>query len=319
MKNNNFKKFIIYFLMSGFLIKLIGSVFKGYFIPHEKNNYKPRILHKKSLVIITISLCFIKILLSGYLFLIYPNEAKMSELMSVQILEMVNKERGEYNIHYLSRNSILDIVALEKAEDMFNNNYFAHKSTDGKMIWDLIDENEYSYLYVGENLAMNFTEAESAHNALMQSETHKINILNEQYNEIGIAVIGGIMDGKKTNVLVQLFASSSDVPIKNYSVSDRNNINTTTEALIDSKVKIVSAQLVNQTGFNSKIIKISYYVFSFILILIILSLIVNILIKFSVQHKSVIIQSMFVIIFVISLMYIKLHHLEYVIDKIFII
>ena len=51
---------------------------------------------------------------------------------------------------------------------------------------NICKKNEYKYIYVGENLAMNFNTSNSVHNALMQSLTHKKNILNTQYKDIGL-------------------------------------------------------------------------------------------------------------------------------------
>ena len=73
--------------------------------------------------------------------------------------------------------------ALAKAEDMAINNYFAHYSPNGKKPWDWINRDNYAYLFVGENLAINFTSAEAVHEALMNSPTHRQNILNEKSME----------------------------------------------------------------------------------------------------------------------------------------
>jgi hypothetical protein len=192
-------------------IKDSCSIFRNYFIPSECNNFKPRVLRTKSLAIIAIALLILKASVTGYLFFIYPNLAKMSALMQDEVQDLINIERAGSGEPALNVNEILNKVAKAKADDMIKNSYFAHKSLDGKMIWDTINRSEYPYLYVGENLAMNFTSAQSAHKALMLSPTHKKNILNDKYTEIGIAVASGEINGKNTNVLVQVFGHAKTV------------------------------------------------------------------------------------------------------------
>ena len=184
------------------------SIFKVYFIPAECNEYKPKILRTKSLAIIAVVLFLLKAAVTSYLFFIYPNVARMSEMISQEVYNLVNNERRGNNLNTLIFNDKLNIAAQAKANDMIKNNYFAHKSPDGKMPWDWIDRNQYAYLYAGENLAMNFTSAFSAHQALIMSESHRKNILNSRYSDIGIAVAKGVIDGRETNILVELFGSA---------------------------------------------------------------------------------------------------------------
>ena len=186
------------------------NIFKDFFIPHKDNNHKPKILHTRSLAIIVFSLSLLKIWTVAYLFFIYPNQAEMQNQINKEILVLINKERINNNLSELKENKVLDSSALAKADDMIINNYFNHYSPNGKKPWDWISRTVYPYLFVGENLAMNFTSAESVHNALMQSPSHKKNILNEKYSDIGLAVVSGKIDGKNTNILVQLFGSENN-------------------------------------------------------------------------------------------------------------
>jgi len=183
-----------------------GTVFYDYFIPHEGNGHKPKILRTKSLAIVVVLALFLKIVVAGYLFFIYPNEAEMQQQMTKEILALINEERNGNNLPELAANNILDTSALAKAEDMSIHNYFAHYSPAGKKPWDWISRQDYAYLLVGENLAINFTSAQAVHEALMNSESHKKNILNEKYKDIGLAVVSGEIDGERTNILVQIFA-----------------------------------------------------------------------------------------------------------------
>jgi len=184
-----------------------SSLFMDYFIPHDGNNHKPKILRAKPLLIIVIFSILLKLGVMGYLFFIYPNMAKMQTEIVSEILTLTNQDRQDNNLPSFEINPVLSSSALAKANDMIANNYFSHYGPDGKKPWDWINRGEYAYLNIGENLAMNFSTANSAHLALMQSPLHKKNILNNNYQEIGLAVVSGEIDGKSTTILVELFGS----------------------------------------------------------------------------------------------------------------
>ena len=66
----------------------------------------------------------------------------------------------------------------------------------------------YKYRYAGENLARDFSNASSAMDAWMNSPTHKENILNPKYKEIGIGVVEGDLAGTDTTIIVQFFGAT---------------------------------------------------------------------------------------------------------------
>jgi hypothetical protein len=68
-------------------------------------------------------------------------------------------------------------------------------------------EEGYAYKAAGENLAINFTDAKEQQSAWMESKTHRANILNANYREIGVAVVEGKIDGQHSIVTVQLFGT----------------------------------------------------------------------------------------------------------------
>ncbi len=63
--------------------------------------------------------------------------------------------------------------------------------------------------YAGENLARDFSNASDAINAWMNSPTHKENILNPKYREIGVGVVEGDLAGSDTTIIVQFFGTKS--------------------------------------------------------------------------------------------------------------
>ena len=388
-----------------------GSVFKDYFVPHDGNDNKPKLLRAKSLAAIVIVLLLLKITVTGYLFFIYPDQAEMAAKMTTEILKLTNQDRIANNLVPLSLNSVLSASALAKAENMVINNYFAHHSPDGKKPWDWISRDKYAYLLVGENLAMNFTSAQSAHQALMQSPSHQNNILNAKYNDIGLAVISGEMNGKRTNILVELFsyekppqpvlaakpdqtagnteeklAKAEDektevLATQNIKAEEQPAIAPKTESLPkpapqqkpetkedlpESKTEPVKPRIImledftplargepttialgeeettispnlalernpntkvsfyavttdKKIGLANKLIAWSKYIYLGALLLMIMALIVNIVIRITIQHKPVIIQTIVAIFFIGGLISLRLHILEHILENVAIV
>jgi len=126
------------------------------------------------------------------------------------VITLSNQERTAKNIPALQSSDKLTKAASDKAEDMISNNYFAHNSPNGITPWFWIEKNKYDYTYAGENLAMDFKTAEKEQRAWMESETHRKNILNPNYQEIGVAVRTGMLSGHLTTLVVQEFGARKD-------------------------------------------------------------------------------------------------------------
>ncbi|MFH1413178.1 MAG: CAP domain-containing protein [bacterium] len=323
-----------------------GSVFKDYFIPNDHNDHRPKILRPKPLMAIILILIVLKVSLIGYLFWIYPDRAEMSEQIAKQIIELTNQTRITNGLESYELNPKLSEAALAKAKDMLEQGYFAHHGPDGKKPWNWIDRGQYQYMLVGENLAMNFSSAQSAHNALMQSESHKKNILNDKYDDMGLAVVSGELNGELTNILVELFATTKSSSL---AMSDDTEPDQKLEPkLVDNEqVSVLSAQTVKpqvkispnilletepnqdiawtsiadntKAGKASKMIIISKYIYLIVLAVLIIALLVNIIIRISIQRKSVIIQSLIVIMLVSGMLLLRVHILESLLDKVAII
>ena len=122
-----------------------------------------------------------------------------------KIIKLTNESRLEIGVEPLSINKKLTEAAEKKAKHMFEFQYFDHNGPDGSTPWDFIKAEKYKYRYAGENLAIQFKDVESAHKALMKSPSHKDNILNENYKDIGVAIKKGNMNGKEVILIVYIF------------------------------------------------------------------------------------------------------------------
>ncbi len=68
----------------------------------------------------------------------------------------------------------------------------------------------YNYLMAGENLAVNFIQAEDVETAWMNSPGHKANILNKNFANIGIGISQGQFQGHTAIFVVQEFGLAAE-------------------------------------------------------------------------------------------------------------
>lgn len=130
-----------------------------------------------------------------------------NKISTSDIISMVNSSRSQMNLTPLVLNSQLESAANSKAEDMFNDQYFAHVSPSSRTPWDFISSAGYNYVYAGENLAIGYDNTVELQNAWMNSPDHRENILNPNYREIGIVAINRIYQGNNTTIVVEEFGS----------------------------------------------------------------------------------------------------------------
>lgn len=190
------------------------------FIPQEKNNHRALLL-QPSFLGIFIAIYLLNQSILNSLTVLKPGVLGYSSEITIQkVLDQTNIERQKQNLPLLHYNKILSESAKSKAEDMFTNNYWAHNSPQGKTPWDFFKTAGYRYSIAGENLAKDFYDTESLMKAWMNSPTHRDNILNTKYQEIGIAVVDGILNGVKTTLVVEHFGSPLSGEIANDTVSN---------------------------------------------------------------------------------------------------
>ena len=140
----------------------------------------------------------------------------------MQIVSLTNAQREQHKVPAVKENPKLTKAAEARVKDMFDKDYWDHFAPDGKEPWDAIKAQTYEYSYAGENLAKGFTDANSTVQAWMNSQTHKENLLNSNYEEIGIAVASGNLKGRNTTIIVQLFASPFEKGVKPVTAFGKN-------------------------------------------------------------------------------------------------
>ena len=124
------------------------------------------------------------------------------------IIELTNRSRLENGVHPLVESEKLTKAAEAKADAMFEFQYFDHNSPEGESPFVFVRAVGYNYSNAGENLVMDFACAETAQQGLMDSPSHRRNILNEKFREIGVSIKHGILDGEETIFTVYFFGAS---------------------------------------------------------------------------------------------------------------
>lgn len=150
----------------------------------------------------------------------FPKTAYLTSITSERLIEMTNIERRGVGIHGLEENVYLKEAALRKAESILDEQIFEH-NINGRRFSSWVKEVGYEYSYVGENLAIDFVSSEGVIKAWLESRGHRENLLNEEYSEIGIAVVEDYFEGAYTTIVVQVFGTPAkiNVPVE---VASRN-------------------------------------------------------------------------------------------------
>ncbi len=189
-----------------------GRHLLDHFVPHERNQHNPHALKHRVLVGYSVILVLLKAL-ALIVPVVLPSSSLYSSAVTPQnIVSLTNQTRQNLNLTALSVNEKLSQAASAKAQDMVANQYFAHTSPAGVTPWSWFQQAGYKYLVAGENLAVHFTSAEGVTEGWMASPSHRANIVNARYSEIGVGVAMGEFEGYQTTFVVQMFGLPVGAP-----------------------------------------------------------------------------------------------------------
>ena len=118
-----------------------------------------------------------------------------------EFLDKINEVRFKNNLPALQIDDTVENVARLKAQDLAENNYFSHTSQKYGTPFEMLSTSGVIYKTASENIAGN-ASIDGAINSWMNSESHRSNILSNNFNYTGIAVVHSNTYGK---ILVQFF------------------------------------------------------------------------------------------------------------------
>lgn len=221
-----------------------------FFLPHKKKN-KHKKAHLLSLSALMVYIFLFGFLQTGFTVLRAYQPGVLgttSAITKEEIINLTNSERQKYGLSKVTDNDQLDKAALQKVKNMFEENYWAHESPSGKTPWVWIQNEGYAYRYAGENLARGFYNSKDVVAAWMASKMgHRENLLSSKYQEIGVAVEDGVLNGEKVTLVVQLFGTQMGAAIEAGKVDNENAKTGTDEkiATIPNAEKPAQIQNVN--------------------------------------------------------------------------
>jgi uncharacterized protein YkwD len=119
-----------------------------------------------------------------------PRAAAAAELTPQQkVLRLVNQHRAAAGCPALTMNDKLKTAAQHHANDMANKNFFSHVGSNGSTFMTRVDATGYPWVMLGENIAAGQATPRGVVDAWMNSPSHRANILNCGFREIGVAHI----------------------------------------------------------------------------------------------------------------------------------
>lgn len=170
-------------------------------MPNRPHNFralsKPKQLHKKEhrhyWPYIPVSLLVIATVLASTL---QPMQHKgvlaYATNMSIdQLLSATNQQREQNSAGDIQLSGNLNNAAQAKANDMVARNYWSHNTPDGQEPWVFINNAGYKYLKAGENLAYGFTTSNDAVTGWMNSPSHRENLLDTGFTQVGFGFANG--------------------------------------------------------------------------------------------------------------------------------
>jgi uncharacterized protein YkwD len=181
--------------------------------PRNSNNHRAKALQPTAITTYISLLLVVQIVLTGVANFAPGILGYASNITVADLLKYTNERRIAAGSGQVALNDQLSNAAKAKAEDMFAGQYWAHTSPTGRDPWSFIVESGYTYLFAGENLARDFGDSKGVVEAWMNSSSHKDNLLNSRYQDVGFAVVNGKYNGYETTLVVQMFGTKpSGIP-----------------------------------------------------------------------------------------------------------
>jgi len=170
----------------------------NHLIPTKDNNHRAKLLSNKVLAVIAIGLLSFNLLTPVNL----TAQADTDKITKSSLLEKHNEFRKEHNLGELKVNTLLNLSAQNKANEMMRNDCWSHYCPDNRSPWEFFNDAGYDYSFAGENLAEGFYTIEKIMTAWINSETHRENMMRDKYTEIGFGIAEGPYQNNEDNVIV---------------------------------------------------------------------------------------------------------------------
>lgn len=173
-----------------------------------------------------------------------PQPNLVASVLPGAVVALTNEQRGDNGLGSLKASALLNQAAQLKANDMAAKSYYAHVSPDGTIPPAWLNKVGYRFQAMGENLVVDRESSEQVVSAWMGSQSHRENILNPQFTEIGIGIAYGNYKGRDTTYVVQMLArpmgGATPAPVKKVTVTPTKPV-TQTKPLVPTPVPTKTA------------------------------------------------------------------------------
>lgn len=120
---------------------------------------------------------------------IYPIvSAELKEGFEYQLFDLTNASRVNHQLPILTWDKHVRGTARKHSSDMAQNQYFSHTNLEGESPFDRLDNDQINFHMAGENLAYGQFSSIFAHEGLMNSMGHRKNILQKDFEYLGVGV-----------------------------------------------------------------------------------------------------------------------------------
>ncbi len=186
------------------LVKRTHASLRRIVVPHRDNDYRPHLIRTSGIVLLVTVVTALQL---SYNFVQTGSVlGQTTNITADQLLASTNEQRRTNGEKPLVVNTKLTQAAANKAQDMFDKQYWAHTSPTGVAPWTWFGRANYQYTEAGENLARGFSTSDGVVTAWMDSADHRANILDSNYTDVGFAIKQGVLDGKTTTLVVAFYA-----------------------------------------------------------------------------------------------------------------
>ncbi|MEB3885987.1 CAP domain-containing protein [Lyngbya sp. CCY1209] len=115
-----------------------------------------------------------------------PTEPPTGTSFPEQVIELTNNFRAQNGLSPLEFDPQLATAAQTHTENMAFQDFFSHTGADGSDVGDRVTNTGYNYSTVGENIGAGYQTPEAVVQGWIESPGHRANLLNPDFQEIGV-------------------------------------------------------------------------------------------------------------------------------------
>lgn len=133
--------------------------------------------------------------------------AHLRDLAAVrkEMLDRVNAARRREGLRPVRADKVLDQTAQSHGEDMVRRAFFSHRNPDGQLVRERATEAGYKWSKIGENIAEGQVSVAEVVDTWLKSPGHRRNILDPDFEELGVGLALGPSQGRWRILWVQNF------------------------------------------------------------------------------------------------------------------